>query len=126
MSRCIVRHCFNVMYKKIVIACVAFFASVRSAFATPGPGPGVGGITPYGPSSFEAVIQAVLDAIVQIGTLAIAIMIVWSGFLFVTSAGDTTKLTTARKAFFWALIGGAIILGAKAIELAIRDTIPTI
>jgi len=83
-------------------------------------------VTGWGPSSFQAVLDAVLNAVVKIGTLVIAVMIVWSGFLFVTSSGDPAKLTTARQAFLWTIIGAAIILGAEAIKLSIQNTIPTI
>lgn len=114
------------MISKILFTILFWFLSIEKSMAQTGPSPGVGGVTPWGPGSFTAVVQAILDAIVQIGTLAIAIMIVWSGFLFVTSGGDPQKITQARQSFFWTLIGGAIILGAKAIELAIRNTIPTI
>ena len=48
--------------------------------------------------------------------LAVAIvMIVWSGFEFVTAAGSTDKVNAARTKIVWALVGIAIALAAKGL-----------
>ena len=50
-------------------------------------------------------------------------MIIWSGFLFVTARGSDEKLSTAKKAFAYAVIGAAIVLGAFVIEQALQGTV---
>ena len=48
--------------------------------------------------------------------LAVAIvMIVWSGFEFVTAAGSTDKVNAARTKIVWALVGIAVALAAKGL-----------
>src|SRR3989344_4915411 len=44
-----------------------------------------------------------------IGGLAV-IMFIWAGILFVTSAGNDTKLANAKTAVWWAVVGTAIAL----------------
>ncbi|OGZ66985.1 MAG: hypothetical protein A3D35_01820 [Candidatus Staskawiczbacteria bacterium RIFCSPHIGHO2_02_FULL_34_9] len=52
-----------------------------------------------------------------IGLLAI-IMFLWAGILFLTSAGNEQRITSAKKAVFYAIIGLAIALsGAGLIAL---------
>jgi cytochrome bd-type quinol oxidase subunit 2 len=69
-------------------------------------------------------LYAVLDnAVIPIGGIIVVIMIIYSGFLFVTARGNEEQIKTARRSFTYAAIGAAILLGAKAIALAIQATI---
>ncbi|KKT26172.1 MAG: hypothetical protein UW11_C0020G0008 [Parcubacteria group bacterium GW2011_GWA2_43_9b] len=43
------------------------------------------------------------------------LMLIWSGFLFVTAQGNDTKLVTARKNLIWTIAGIAIIVAANLI-----------
>lgn len=70
--------------------------------------------------------MAVLDAVALILFPIIVLMLVYCGFLFVKAQGEPAGITEARKVFFWTLIGGLIILGAKAISLAIAATVTEI
>ena len=47
-----------------------------------------------------------------VGAIAV-IMMIYAGFLFVTSAGDANKIATAKKAVLYAVIGVAIIAIAQ-------------
>lgn len=49
-----------------------------------------------------------------IGTLGV-IMLIIAGVLFVTSAGSPEKVNSAKKAFFYAVMGIAVALAATAI-----------
>lgn len=44
-----------------------------------------------------------------------ALMLIWSGFLFVTAQGNDTKLVAARKNLIWTIAGIAVIVAAKLI-----------
>jgi hypothetical protein len=56
----------------------------------------------------------------------IVLMIIYAGFLFVTAQGDPQKLSKAKKAFLWAIIGAVIILGARLLAAAIAQTISSL
>ncbi|GAI52217.1 unnamed protein product [marine sediment metagenome] len=49
-----------------------------------------------------------------------AILIVYAGFLYITSVGDAEKIKTAQKALTWALVGFAIVLIASSVPAIIQ------
>lgn len=73
--------------------------------------------------SITALIGKILDIVIQIGLPAIALAIVYTGFLFVKARGNETELTQAKTTLFWTVIGAAVILGAFVIQTAICGTI---
>ena len=50
-------------------------------------------------------------------------MVMWAGFKYVTARGDTTQIKEARDALLYAVIGAAILLGARILSDAIGRTI---
>lgn len=81
-----------------------------------------------GTSSRDCTIESFLrriieELIIPIGGVVAALMIMWAGFLYVTSAGDTTKIKRAHDALLHGVIGAAILLGAWVISQAIEATI---
>lgn len=73
--------------------------------------------------SLPELIDAILHAVVQIGAILLTVMLVWVGFLFVVAQGNPEKLSTARSALIWTVIGGLILLGAEAISQVIQATV---
>lgn len=73
---------------------------------------------PLGGSTFAIVIQNVLDYIrTIIGVLAI-LMFVWAGILFISSAGNESRLSQAKKVAWYAVVGLAIgLAGTALVEL---------
>ncbi len=65
----------------------------------------------------------ILNAAVYILFPFIVLMIVYTGFLFVAAQGNATKITQAREALVWTVVGALVVLGAKAIALAIEATV---
>jgi hypothetical protein len=61
--------------------------------------------------------------VIKLGVTVSAFFLIWAGYLFVTSQGDPGKLTTARRAFTWAVIGTAVVLGSWLIASVIQVTI---
>lgn len=59
----------------------------------------------------------------QIGPAIIILMLVYCGFLFVTAQGNAEKVSTARTALLWTVIGAIILLGATVIEGVITSTV---
>lgn len=66
---------------------------------------------------------ALVDLVFLIAIPIIVICIIYSGFLFVTAGDNESQLKKARTVFTWTVIGAGVLLGAKAIELAIQTTI---
>lgn len=71
-------------------------------------------------------IMELLGIVVKIGVPIASIFLIWSGYLFVTAQGDTTKLATAKKTFVWACVGAAVLFGAWGLASAINGTINTL
>lgn len=74
-------------------------------------------------ASLSSFLNAILDLAIQIGSVVVILMLVYVGFLFVVAQGNETKLTEARKALLWTVVGALILLGAKAIAIGIQATV---
>lgn len=69
-------------------------------------------------------ITVLIDSIViPIGSVIAVLMIMYAGFLYVTARGDPTRIKEAHDALLYAIIGAAILLGAKLLAAAIEGTI---
>lgn len=66
---------------------------------------------------------AIVDLVFLIAVPIIVMCIIYSGFLFVTSGGNDAKIEKARHTFLWTVVGALVLLGAKAIALAVQATI---
>ncbi len=71
--------------------------------------------------TFDQFINKVIYVAQIIGIPLVAVMIIYSGFLFATAGGKEKQLETAKKTFYWAIIGAAIIIGAGVISGAVQD-----
>ena len=72
--------------------------------------------------SLNELLHAFLGIIIYLGTIALLLGFVWTGALFVFAQGKAEKLSEARRALVWTLIGGAILLGAEGIAAIIEAT----
>jgi len=68
-------------------------------------------------------IEAVITAVLYIGVPIVALAIIYTGFLFVSAQGNSEKLTKAKKALLYTLIGAVLLLGAFVIANAIQSTV---
>lgn len=78
------------------------------------------------PLQFDTISQfldAMLGAVVTIAGPIVVLMLVYSGFLFVKAQGNPEKLTDAKKAIMWTIIGAVIVLGAFVLSGAIEGTV---
>ena len=78
---------------------------------------------PNGPTSLEGFIKTLLEGVLKVGIPVVALAIIYCGFLFVSARGNSEKLTKAKDALLFTLIGAAILLGSWAIAQLIRDTV---
>lgn len=69
---------------------------------------------------------ALVDLVFLIAVPLIVICIIYSGFLFVTAGDNESQIGKARTVFLWTIIGAAVLLGAKAIAMAIQNTIDSL
>jgi hypothetical protein len=76
-----------------------------------------------GTSSVPALIQTFLTGALKIGIPIVALAIIYCGFLFVFARGNSEKLTKAKDALLYTIIGAAVLLGAWAIATMISATV---
>jgi hypothetical protein len=75
-------------------------------------------------NSLQDLLVAVFDKIIfPIGGILAVLAFVYSGFLYVSAQGDTTKIQTAHNALLYSAIGTAVLLGARVIAEVISGTI---
>lgn len=67
-------------------------------------------------------IAGFLKAIVMVAMPIISLAIVYSGFLFVSAAGNQNELAIAKRSFFYVMTGAVLILGAWVLANLIGDT----
>jgi hypothetical protein len=102
--------------KKLFFLIFLFSMLAFSVFA------GVVEITnPLNATSFEALIDSVVDFIFYIGLALVPLMIIISAFYFFTAGGDANQINTAKKLLFYTLIGLGIVLLAKALAALITS-----
>jgi len=81
---------------------------------------------PLNSPTLQDFLLAILNSLVFILFPVIVIMIVYTGFLFVAAQGEPTKLSAAKRAFIWTVIGALVVLGAKALALGVQATVNSI
>ena len=79
-----------------------------------------------GPQNIMDFIKLIVKYVLYIGIPVIALAIIYTGFLFVSASGNSEKLTKAKNALLYTLIGGALLLGAFVIAGAISGTVDEI
>lgn len=108
----------------ITLAAIApAHALAQSPTTPPAPAPSGGLVNPLSVSTLDGFLTAILNGIIQIGTIILIMMLVYVGFLFVAARGNAEKLQGAKSALVWTVIGGLILLGATAIQAVITGTV---
>ena len=80
-------------------------------------------INPLGAgTSLTTLIADIMSLVTRVGIVIVILMLVYVGFLFVTAQGNESKLTQAKTALMWTVIGALILLGAQAIAYGIQAT----
>jgi len=73
-------------------------------------------------TSLETLLQDILQLVVRIGVVVVVLMLVYVGFMFATARGEPAKITQAKDALLWTIVGALILLGAQAIASGIQAT----
>ncbi len=67
-------------------------------------------------------IKSLLDVVVKVGTYIVIVMVIYSGFLFVKAQGNESAISEAKSTFFWTVIGGVVLIGAKVLAGVVCNT----
>jgi len=118
-------------YSFIIIFIFLIFAPVVFSAGTTAPGTGIISKVenPLGEGNLETIpdfIKAIITIILTVGVPVVALAIIYTGFLFVAAQGNSEKITKAKKALVYTLIGAAILLGAFIVAEAIVKTVKDI
>jgi len=101
---------------KVIANCTS---TPPSSFEYP---PGIIAIeNPLTATSFERIIDGILDFIFKIGIVLAPLMIIIGGLLFVTAAGNLEQVERAKKLIIWTGIGFIIILLSKGLLAIIEQ-----
>jgi len=97
-----------------VLVAMPFFSQADSVSIT----------NPFKSNTISGLIKVIVnDLLIPIGSVVAVVMIMYAGFMFVVARGDQTKITKAKDALLYAVIGAAILLGAWVISDVISGTI---
>lgn len=134
----------NIKFKKILITALVFCSlslpanivlgqealGIQSgANGTQSNASGQGGITnfkienPIQANNFEQFLADILSIIVQIGIPIMVMMVIYTGFQYVTARGNAGKIQQAHKMLGNVIIGAFIILGCFTISEALTNTV---
>lgn len=103
--------------KKIILSILLFsflIPSLAEAIIIP---------NPLDAETFEELIENLIDFIFWVAVAIAPLMIIISGFYFLTAAGDPQKVKTAKDIILWTVVGFAIVLLAKGIISVIKEII---
>lgn len=117
-------------WHKLVLLSYVFFVPVFMLYADsggpivdPNAGKILNPLGTTGPNSIPVLIQKILEGVIKIGIPIIALAIIYCGFLFVSARGNSEKISKAKEALLWTIIGAAILLGSLAIATMIKSTV---
>ncbi|MEK7583169.1 MAG: pilin [Patescibacteria group bacterium] len=76
---------------------------------------------PIGSKSVEDLLKKMQEVIIKIAIPLAVIMIIWIGIQFFLSQGNPEKVSSARKALWWTIVGLMIILIGEGFVSLIRS-----
>ena len=117
-----VKKLMGTIYKDAALLVFFVLPFLASAQGVDGRAGGTQILNPNTNADLNAVLTSLFKAISEVGAMLLAIMIIWTGFLFVTAGGNDAKLATAKKSLIWIVVGGAIVIGATGIAELIKQT----
>ena len=74
-------------------------------------------------SSVSDLLYLIANIGTYIGVILAVLALIWVGFRFVAAQGNPEKITDAKHAFFWIIIGVAVLIGASAIIGILKSTL---
>jgi hypothetical protein len=74
-------------------------------------------------SCLMSFLSQILSFVTRIGSIAVVLMVVYTGYKFVMAQGKEAEIRAARNMLLWTVIGALILLGAQAIAASIQATV---
>jgi len=74
-----------------------------------------------GISDINSLLKNIVGFLIVLAIPISMILVVYSGFLYITSAGNEDKIKTAQKTLIWALVGFAVVLVARSVPVIIEN-----
>ena len=71
--------------------------------------------------SFFNLLSKLSCLFLRFGIIALGVMVIVYGILFLKSRGDSSEFSSAKKAFGWGVVGGLVIMGVFKIILTIPE-----
>ena len=65
----------------------------------------------------------ILNLVMQLGTVAVIFMLVYTGFKYVAARGNPGAIASAHQALAWTVIGALVLLGSAALAQGICATV---
>jgi hypothetical protein len=78
---------------------------------------------PIKSQSFAALIEAVSNWVLNIALVLAPLVVVYGGFIYMTSAGDTNKVSQGKQIILYAVIGFIVALLAKSLVGIFKDLV---
>jgi hypothetical protein len=111
-------------WRKMILIVSIFSTPFSFLFASESCDPSKGICNPIPKvTSVPGLIQTILTGALTVGIPVVSLAVIYCGFLFVAARGNSEKLTKAKDALLWTLIGAAVLLGAWAIASMISATV---
>jgi hypothetical protein len=108
----------------LLVACLAldWLGLPASVFAQDAAEPEAIELTnPLGTTDVRVVVGYVIRAVLGVtGSIAL-LMIIWGGFLWLTSSGNSDRIEKGRKILTWAVLGLVVIFSAYIIVYAVLE-----
>lgn len=112
----------KINWQKIIINTVTFglvaFIYTNITFGDPGTID-----NPIEAESLSEFFSNIVSVAIQLGTIISVLGIMYGGFQYVSAQGDEEKLGKARNTVTWALVGTAVLLGARTIMEVVEQTV---
>jgi uncharacterized BrkB/YihY/UPF0761 family membrane protein len=82
--------------------------------------------SPLANQSLEGVVLIVVNVVQILLIMATVLYLLYAGLMFVTAQGEPGKITKARNALLWGMVGAALILGAQIIVTTLKTSVESV
>ena len=119
----------NINWKRVIarssVFVLMFAIYSHTVFAAGGQGAGGKIGNPLGDktSSLAAFFDGIVTVCIELGAIISVLGIMYGGFLYATAQGNEEQLGKAYKTITWALVGTAVLLGARTLMKAVTSTV---
>jgi Type IV secretion system pilin len=76
-----------------------------------------------GTDSLASFFDGIVTVCIELGAIISVLGIMYGGFLYATAQGNEEQLGKAYKTITWALVGTAVLLGARTLMKAVTSTV---